>query len=83
MVERMTDSERIDEIEEAVALMAFRMQGWRGVPLDRLEPMQKRFEELLQSIVFRATARLDGRAPAGPPQPPRSDATVIGTITDL
>lgn len=77
----MTDSERIDELEEAVGLMAFRMQGWQGVPLDRLEPMQKRFEELLQSIVFRATARLDGREQKTAPA--AADATVIGTITDL
>lgn len=79
----VSEKDRIDELEEAVSLMAFRMQDWKGVPLDRLDPMIKRFEELLQSIVYRATERLDGRLRVQTaPQPPRSEATVIGTITD-
>ena len=53
----MTDSERIDELEDGFALLALRAQNWHGIDPQLVPGMQIEFSERLQAICNRSAAR--------------------------
>lgn len=79
----MTDSERIDQIEEGMALLAFRAQNWQGIDRpEEIPGMQAAFRIVLQAIADRVTQRRMGGQRSWPAQVD-AELPVIGTITDM